>query len=396
MRTHVLAAVAAVLLGAGPAWSQEFQLTSYSDIQTAYQAQNQEIAELRSRLASVEAATQPDAGHGGCDVGGCCNDYGDSCCNSCCDMGCDSCCCSSGCGWVGGAGLYLVKPHWDNNPAFRADFAPGNNIRNFDFDYDMEIAPLGWIGYVGCTGFGVRARWWEFDHSSFHVQGLDPLGAAPFIVAGGPGVPGGGRLGLGLLGGTQAHFQSNLNFDVWDLEATQSVNVGCWTMVGSAGVRYLHIVQKYNALVINGVAGSTEELVSSHNFDGWGPTISLEGRRAVGCSGLSLYGNARGSVLFGESLYDGVYRNLTALGGGPFATQTLISSWAPVSIAELELGADYSMNMGCSTFFARAGLVGQLWQGVGNASLSSPAFNGEVDRSNMGLFGIRTEIGVNY
>jgi hypothetical protein len=336
--------------------------------------------------------------YGGESYGG--NYYGgDTCCNSCGGGGCDACCdfsCDVGCGnscgnwcdsccdpcgngrafgagqgFVGGGGVMFLKPHWDNNPAYLA--INGNPDFNQDFGYDLQAAPFVWLGYVGCSGFGVRARWFEFDHAS-DVRQNNAVG----ILAGGPG-----QL-LSFTGGQDLRFQSDLNLDVWDIEATQSIDVGCTTWIASAGLRYLHIAQHYN--VFN---SATPGFVSSHNFNGAGPTIALEGRRNIGCTGLSLYGNARGSIVFGDSLY-------TSCTAEVENTNVRIGSWAPVSIAELEVGAHYSQIVGCSLVYGRVAVVGQHWQGVGNASLSDPTFSGGVDRSNLGLYGVKLELGMNY
>jgi hypothetical protein len=367
MRVHLLAALAAAMLGVGPVVAEDFEFASYSDIETAFAAHSQDLAQLRDRLTSLEeeGAAAPESA-AQCDYG-CCHGC-DSCCNAC-D---DSCFCRSGCGWVGGVGLYWVKPNWSSNDAFTRPVPP-NQTRNFAFGYDYEIAPLAWIGYVGDTGFGVRARWWEFDHSASVTRGPVPVNLNGFFE----------RNGF-------VSYANNLDLDVWDLEATQSVNLGCVTMVGSAGVRYAHIAQRLHRFVYARgafVFGSGPVELDGHNFDGYGPTLSLELRRAVGCSGLSLYGNARGSVLFGDELFD--QSNFPVSQGDPTgATQFLASQWTTVSIAELELGAEYRTMFNRSTMaFARAGLVGQVWQGVGNTL---------DNEGTLGFYGLRTEIGINY
>jgi hypothetical protein len=386
MKVNVLTAVVAVLLGASPVLAQEFQFTSYNDIEAAYQSQNQEISHLRARLAALEDEAPLATPEYGAAYGGCCNSGCGSCCDSCCDMCCDTCC-STGCGWVAGGGVMFLKPHWDSNPAiYEID---GNALRNVDFDHDFEAAPFGWVGYVGDTGFGVRARWFEFDHSSdvsFIGNGDQAL---PFLFPI-------GLLTADLLDGAAVDVLSNLNLDVWDFEATQTICHGCWTWQGSAGVRYLHISQRYDLLAGPPTSVPLQQAVftSGHNFNGVGPTLSLEGRRAVGCTGLSFYGNARGSILFGESEYDAVIAGGLAFDNPP--VQLLLSSWAPVSIVELELGADYRVPVGMYTFFARGALVGQFWQGVGNAAaIDSSGI--PADRSaNLGLWGTKTEVGIAY
>lgn len=288
-------------------------------------------------------------------------------------------------GFVGGAGLMFLKPFWENNPAFTATNAPGNNIRNFDFNYDYEMAPLGWVGYVNDSGFGVRGRWFQFDHSADVSQGVAAV--PPVVTGGGPG-------GI-IVGGPGAtyNYQSDLNLDVFDLEATQAIDHGPWSWVGSAGVRYLQISQHYNIFEFFPGFFSGRQLISAHNFHGVGPTLSLEGRRVIGCSGFSMFGNIRQSILVGDSLYDGTLTN-------PFFpnlnTQTLFSSWSPVSITELELGVEYAMQLGYATGFLRGSIVYQYWQGVGNASYSDPTFTGNFDRGNMALAGISASAGLTY
>jgi hypothetical protein len=380
MKVNVLTAVVAVLLGAGPVLAQDFQFTSYNDIQTAYQAQNQEISHLRARLAALEEEGPVAAAAPGAAYGGCCNSGCDSCCDTCCDMGCDTCC-GTGCGWVAGVGVMYVKPHWDSNPAI-VDLQD-DTIEFIDFDHDFEAAPLAWVGYVGDTGFGVRARWFEFDHSTNLEFTADGNQATPFIFP------------LGLLlefpAGFDVAARSNLNLDVYDFEATQSLSHGCWTWLGSAGVRYLHISQRYDLqLSPTPTVPTITAYESSHSFNGVGPTLSLEGRRAVGCTGLSFYGNARGSILFGDSEY------VAQIPDGEDTFFLRQSSWAPVSIVELELGADYRVPVGCAMFFARGGLVGQLWQGVGNAAAIDSSGIPADRSSNLGLYGLKSEIGIAY
>jgi hypothetical protein len=395
MKTSIFIALLGVALCTSASWGESVRRASTRQSRTAPQAAVRQVDLVEDTPAGEyhPAESQVRTSYGGDYYGG---DYygGDACCNSCGGGGCDAChgfSCDSGCGnWcdaccdpcgnsrafgagqglVGGGGVMFLKPHWDNNPAYAQG---GNPVENVDFDHDLQAAPFAWLGYVGCSGFGVRARWFQFDHSS-NVN----VDNAINVLAGGPGQP------LDFPTIQDLRFQSDLNLDVWDVEATQTVDVGCTTWIGSAGVRYLHVSQHYN--VFNDVS---DGFLSAHNFNGWGPTISLEGRRNIGCTGLSLYGNARGSILFGDSLY-------TSFNDIDESADARISSWAPVSIAELEVGAHYSQIVGCSLVYGRVAMVGQHWQGVGNASLSDPTFSGGVDRGNMGLYGVKLELGMNY
>lgn len=295
-------------------------------------------------------------------------------------------------GIVGGVGMMFLKPHWDNNPAFTAGPGPADNnqIRNFDFNYDYEYAPFAWLGYVNDSGFGVRGRWFMFDHSADVTQGVPGGFVAPPIVAGGPG---GLLTNVGLPATWDIH--SDLKLNAYDLEATQAIDHGPWTWIGSAGLRYMEIVQHYNVFEFRPGIGSGRQFNSAHNFHGLGPTLSLEGRRVIACSGFSFYGNIRESILVGDSLYDASF--FPAGGGNPAgATQTLVASWSPVSITELELGVEYALQLGYATGFVRGGVVYQYWQGVGNASYSDPTFTGNFDRGNMALAGVQASAGITY
>ena len=108
---------------------------------------------------------------------------------------------------------------------------------------------------------------------------------------------------------------------MWDWEAIQHCQAGCWGLLFSGGVRFAHISQAYNAFR-NGKLGpvdtvpipvglttgsgrmdtDTDNLFSGHSFDGAGLTFSAEARRQFGQSGLALYGSARGSLLYGRGI----------------------------------------------------------------------------------------------
>src|SRR5216683_1010598 len=73
--------------------------------------------------------------------------------------------------FVAGAGAYIMKPFFQNNPAFSTQTSlftrdPSGtilnlmNINQHDFDWGMDAAPVIWLGYTSDCGLGVRARWW--------------------------------------------------------------------------------------------------------------------------------------------------------------------------------------------------------------------------------------------
>ena len=75
MRITIPATLLVALLVACPVARQEIQFASYGDIQTAYEAQNQEITHLRGRLDALESSEDEGNGFQACDT---------CCCSSCC------------------------------------------------------------------------------------------------------------------------------------------------------------------------------------------------------------------------------------------------------------------------------------------------------------------------
>jgi len=316
--------------------------------------------------------------------------------------------------FVAGAGVYLIKPFFDSNPAFHTSTtaASGSGLhltsatatQYQDFDYDLGAAPLIWVGYVGGDGLGVRGRWWTFDQGSrFNAVNDDSSGATVITSAAPQGLSihsPGTALGLALAPDTLA-FNSNLRLNVWDLEATQDLHLGCWGLTLSGGARYVHMSQDYNAFRANPggtaptvfISEDAESVQSGHNFNGAGPTVSLEARRALGDTGLVLYGLTRGSLLFGSGKQQtALTREVTGTSRGtPFDLLVTSDSVASrddfVPIIELEVGAEYGMDFGRCHPFIRTGLVGQTWFGAGNATNVT---------GNFGFLGLSATAGANF
>jgi hypothetical protein len=313
-----------------------------------------------------------------------------------------------------GAGFYFLKPYFPGNPAFTLKFtdlntAPGLSAtmvssQQQDFCYGPAFVPLIWLGFVSDGGLGIRARWWHFDESDRITAGNnDGTGATVFTSAsaGGLSVSSPGYLLSRFGAGTDLMtFESNLKLDVWDLEATQDFQAGRWSVLLAGGVRYAHLSQDYNAFRFNSGPGGTSlfsqdsaTLLSGHNFNVTGPTVCLEVRRPLGNTGLSLYGNGRGSMLFGYRWQQAdrltVRSGTTA--GVPFNVTSLSEFTAcqdaVLPVTEVEIGAEYTRVWGRLQPFLRAGLVGQTWFGAGNAAGAG---------GNLGFFGLTVTAGVGF
>jgi hypothetical protein len=117
------------------------------------------------------------------------------------------------------------------------------------------------LGYRTDSGLGIRGRYWSFDHNYEY--------APPFA---------GSHLGIRL--------------DVADLEVTTEQLLRRWNLGLSGGVRYGKLTYSNAGVTIFGPGTVT--------FEGVGPTVSLDARRGLGNTGLSFFGNVRGSVMVGS------------------------------------------------------------------------------------------------
>jgi hypothetical protein len=275
-----------------------------------------------------------------------------------------------------------------------------------DFGHHMEVTPLIWIGVANNDGLGFRARWWQlWESSSTGIVNGDTTGSTEISSA--------SPLGLSIsspsrtlddgVGADVWLFRRELKLTVWDLEATQRFDVGCWALLLTGGARITHLAQNYSAVRFNGgpdpaaglvVQQDSSALWAGHNFNGAGPMASLEARRPVADTGLVLYGNVRGSILFGtrkqnvgtEEIYAGTMADNT-----PFnlriAEAATAHGDAVLPVMEIELGVEYGRPVGQVYPFVRTGLVSQVWFNAGNASGTDGDF---------GFLGLEAALGVNF
>ncbi|MFN0021155.1 MAG: Lpg1974 family pore-forming outer membrane protein [Pirellulaceae bacterium] len=301
---------------------------------------------------------------------------------------CEECCCPRG-GWVGGAGVYVIKPHWTTNPAFATTVTSGavNIDSQTDFPYSYYATPLVWFGYVGENGLGARTRFWLFDQSSTLTRTNDGnvtyISAAPLNY-----------LNSSSTAGDSLTFTSGLDVDVVDFELTQTFQVGAFTGQLSAGGRYTRIQQSYHH-VETPQSGLDDIVDSSHSFDGFGPSLGAEVKRSLLNSGFSLYANGRGSLLFGKSSQQATNINNSAITNiGSF------SNWDVMPTMETELGILWERDTDRGRLFLDAGVVGIAFFGAGNAANNQILLNSTDDQADknatLGFFGFKFAAGMSY
>lgn len=307
-------------------------------------------------------------------------------------MACASGECQTGCqqgGWVGGAGVYVLKPHWTTNPAFATNVTSGGVSLDSqtDFQYSYYATPLVWFGYVGDCGLGARTRFWLFDQSTAATLTND--GSATFISA----APF-NYLNSSSTAGDVLTFTSSLDVDVVDFEVTQTFEARALTGQLSAGGRYTRIEQSYSHEE-SPLTALNDGVFSEKAFSGFGPSIGAEVRRAVGCNGLSLYANGRGSILFGRS-----WQQATNINNNAVTNFGRYANWDVVPTLETEMGALWQRDTARGRLFLDAGVVGIAFLGAGNAANNQLLINSTDDQADknatLGFFGFKLAAGMSY
>jgi hypothetical protein len=304
-----------------------------------------------------------------------------------------------GCRWFVDAGLYVLQPTWDNNPA--AVILQSNSVAVHKLDFATDVAPWVRVGCVAGQGLEFGLRYWGLDRSSarFLVENPGPPvrietqflrnlpGAAPQLNV------------VSTTAGDRLAVSGRLDLDVWDLEVSQQACVGQWSFLLGGGLRFADLRQGAQAERTNPAFASAGAVVSvatsvtaQSEFRGAGPTVALEAHRSLGC-GLSLYGSARGTLLYGDneqraSLRD-VQRNLTTSQVTTTNTSSRFSSKDTLPVTELEVGAAWEVAMAYKLLTVQVGLIHQVWHNAGSPTVPP----GESD---LGLFGVRVTAGLTF
>lgn len=339
------------------------------------------------------------------------------------------------CGFIGGAGLYVIQPYFENNPGYNFIVQGAKpevqKVDRVNITHHLDVAPLVWLGYIDDDGFGGRVRYWHFRQGVEQALRLPPFVGTydiKFVPKPPPGhyepvvtsgtlytLSSAAPLGLQAFGDTLSLMHgpeattfvidSNLNVQVLDLECIRDFRAAGWNFLVAGGLRLGWIDQTYN--VYDAQSTSPRELrtlSSSYQFQGVGPVVALEARLPLGQSSFCFYGSTRASVLFGSADQQAAFGGQELRNDDPnpqFASDHRTRSlW----IAELELGLEYRQTVGRTLLFGQLGLVAQDWFNAGNASHSTnftyinspPTIGGATADSDIAFFGFACRLGVGY
>ncbi len=252
---------------------------------------------------------------------------------------------SSG-GLVGGLDVLFLRAYGNTYDEMmhrnlsNGDIAPSN---------DYEISPRMWLGYVGQSGFGIRSRWFQYQHT---------LKAATGTFADWPDAD------------DTTEARNYLDVYAVDIDFMQRVDLGCWDLNAGAGIRVGGVKRLTTLETTRG--SDTLDAAYRSRFEGVGPTIFAELKRPIIGTGISLIANARGALLFGDGRWEAVEE-----AGG---------SDSVVGVGEVQIGLEYARQLGYGTIgFAQCVWEGQMW---------SNATQFEGGRDDLGLTGIALNFGI--
>ena len=187
--------------------------------------------------------------------------------------------------------------------------APYLQVHDGESSYGSEPSYRFIAGRRLCSGLGARVRYFDFED----------------------------RAGDG----------SALDIYAVDLEFTHAANFQGWNTTMSGGVR---------------IAGfeNTNYKNNDYDFDGAGLTFGVEFERTCWWRSLGLFGNLRGSLLFGDTdtgddiAYNGTYSN------------------EAIAVWEIQTGLQYERETQFGMLVSRIGMEAQLWDHRDNFGLVGP------------------------
>lgn len=262
--------------------------------------------------------------------------------------------------FIGEIGAYFLVPFVGNRAAFTT--TTGASSGTTDFQRPVAFGPRASVGYLFHTGWGARVNYWYLHGSTNEsVSSGDaattiatPL-AAPFQLTSPSATL------LQGLGSDQFKFGQRLDVNVVDVEILKECQIFDATFLFSVGARYARILQTYTASRTNaGGNTDTESITAESNFQGWGPTTSVEFIHRLGSTNLCFYANGRSSFLFGTNRFNQDYTTFNT------AVSNQVRDSRSATILEAEMGLQYGCNIGHCYFFVRAGGVYQRWFDVGS------------------------------
>jgi hypothetical protein len=287
-----------------------------------------ELAPLPADDASsaAEPAAGSDDGQTACCGQGCGG------CGDC--FGCDRCCRTQGI--IAGVELGFLRPHHGNGTGVTGLVAIGGNRQDLgQVNTDFDTAFRGWLGWQNSCGLGVRARYWDFDHTY-----QERFFNGPITLTG------------GLAGRQLTDAVHAWDTYVLDAEVFRSLYYDCGCDVTfSAGLRYVDYAELAGAF-----NGDQLQFARAKGTTGLGLMTGLELRQRLICN-IGAFSHVRGSVVMGDET------NQT------FDTGLIIEERQVDDVKfiyEAQAGLEYVLPVCCGGYwYVRGGVEVQYWDGFG-------------------------------
>ena len=323
------------------------------------------VQALEQKVNSLQYQLDTLRNSGGANLG-CCSSTN---CNGCGNNGCPK----YRRGFYVGAAAFFAKPHFKE--AFqhsRTNFATGQRTL-VPFDYDYETTPRIWAGLRTEKGWGVRGTYWEFDgdgRTSTNVaDGINVYGAHAVNII----FP--ANIFAAVPGETMVNSDS-LRTEIQNYDVTYDAQVGSFEVSGRMGLRYAELRQSLNSTVLDATGNPIRQLTWQRDYDGLGPSASVDAKRRIGCTPLSIFASGGGAFLFGtKTIERTVLGDQSPQPAAPFLA--LEEADEVVGIGELGFGFEWSRWLpNGHQLTARGTYEGQLWADAGAPTLGFLGFEG--------------------
>ncbi|QDT62814.1 Lpg1974 family pore-forming outer membrane protein [Calycomorphotria hydatis] len=265
-----------------------------------------------------------------------------------------------------GFDFVFLKPRFGRNDAFFMEDPTAGTGQNYALHHDFKTGWRVWAELVGDDDFGGRVRWFTFDQAAeryeytanatstytvrLNDQFANPTNTGDIFV-------------LPASAGDNIRVSGGLDVDVFDAEMSQRIRMNNWLFNVGGGFRYGKVTQDSN-VTLSDAGGVIASSQSNNSFHGIGPVAFAEMRRPIGCSGLSILANVRGSMLYGDHKDSIVNFDSTAV---TTTQQYHTNNQDLIPIAEMQLGVEWSVWLSnISVFSIQVAWETQTWFGTGN------------------------------
>ncbi|MBX3434550.1 MAG: hypothetical protein KF847_14610 [Pirellulales bacterium] len=258
-------------------------------------------------------------------------------------------------GWFGGVDFLFLSPKISEAGVASIFFWDGlasASQYGGSLSSPLNFAQRVFVGYQGDGGGGAQVRWFTFDNT------VDYVGE---VNEGGPPIQ--------LFGSTQ------LEVDAVDLELLQRGNFANWNWMGTAGVRIADVSLRENSINFEDLNDFVWGGSTGVQFQGAGPTLSVQGARPILLDGLSIFANARTALLYGDTDWWTAFPSWLGANGGRYTIRDDF-----VQVWEFQFGLQHTKQFEACDLFTGIFWEAQRWE-------SDSGFLGDLGFHG---FGVRT------